>query len=156
MHFNSGNAYTITISGLMDLSLNFMNPQNINFMYYLLSPGYKNDIVFSEIYFEPSSISPLPNSEYVEIFNRKDSAIHLSDWIISDGSSDGIISNFILAPNDFAVLFNNDDSILFSGIHNAIPVYHFPTLNNDVGDQIRLVSANGEIIDELSYGDEQT
>ncbi len=153
IHFLSRNSYSISISGLKDLSLNSMNSLNYSFIYYLLSSGRMNDIVFSEIYFEPSSISPLPNSEYVEIYNRNDSAIDVSGWVISDGSSDGIVSDFILAPNDFAVLYNNDDSLLFSGIYNAIPVSDFPTLNNDVGDRIRLSNANGEVIDELIFSD---
>ena len=153
MHFQQGITYSISISGLQDLSLNSMNTMNYNFTYYLFSEGNKNDVIFSEIYFEPSSTSPLPNSEYIEIYNRNDSAINFSSWIISDGSSDGLIPDFILAPHDFAVLYNIDDSILFSGIHNSVAVSGFPTLNNDVGDRIRLLNRNGNIIDDLTYND---
>ena len=137
----------------MDLNQNMMLNQSLGFIYSPLIEAQLKDVVFSEIYFENSSVSPLPNSEFIEIYNRRDSSIILSGWKISDGSSDGLIPEFNLAPHSYAVLYDEDDSTDFHSIPNALAVSSFPSLNNDFGDHLVLSDVDGVIIDDLKFND---
>lgn len=152
-HFQEGLNYRFSVSGLKDIAMNTMLNQDFSFYYYPISFGKKNDIVFSEIYFEPASASPLPYSEFIELYNRSDSSIYLKNWIISDGSSDGVLSDFRLDAHQYAVLHDEDDSLLFVNDMHSIPVTGFPSLNNDSGDELKLLNASGELITNLSFND---
>ena len=152
--FHLGVTYTILFSGLKDLNQNLLVDNTRNFVYFPVEEAQLNDVVFSEIYFEPSSLSPLPNSEFIELYNRKDSSILISGWKISDGISDGLIPSFRLGPLSYVVLYSVNDSAEFLSVPNALAVVSFPILNNDVGDRLVLSDANGELINELKFNDE--
>lgn len=146
-------SYNIFFTGLTDTHQNQLVDNIKNFVYFPLIRAQLNDVVFSEIYFEPSSLSPLPNSEFVELYNRKDSSIFISGWKISDGNSDGLIPEFRLGPHSYVVLYSLNDSLEFLSIPNAVAVESFPTLNNDVGDHLLLTDKNGQLINELKFDD---
>jgi len=151
--FQPGVENTIFLSGLKDVNQNRMIDANQNFTYSPVLIAKLNDVVFSEIYFENSTLSPLPDAEYIEIYNRSDSAIIIDGWKISDGSTDGTINDFRLGPRSYAILFSDDDSSEFFPITNSTGVNSFPSLNNDVGDHLVLINAAGEVINELSFND---
>ncbi len=150
-HFQSGAIYTLQFAGQTDQAGNLLANQNTQFTYTPIAVAGKGDIIFTEIYFEPSEASPLPYAEYVEIFNRKDSDIVLSGWTISDGSSDGLIPEIHLQPKQYVLLCDADDLQLFNTIPNAIAAEGFPSLNNEVGDDLKLLNSDGEIIDEVRF-----
>lgn len=152
-HFHPGEVNTILFSGLKDVNQNQMPDSTINFTYSPLASAQFNDVVFSEIYFENTSLSPLPDAEYVEIYNRRDSSILLEGWTISDDNTEGTIPGFRLEPHGYALLFSEDDSAGFAGFANGIGVHSFPSLNNDVGDRLVIKNANSEIITELFFND---
>jgi hypothetical protein len=143
----------IFISGLKDVNQNQMTDANKKFTYTPLLTPQLNDVVFSEIYFENSSLCPLPNAEYVEIYNRRDSAISLDGWRISDGNTEGTLQNFRLGPRSYAILFSENDSSEFESVPNSVLVHSFPSLNNDVGDHLFLTNENGDIINEQQFND---
>ena len=146
--------YVLTFSGLKDLNQNLLNDTSANFVYTPFAKAKLNDIVFSEIYFEPSSLSPLPKAEFVELYNRKDSSVLILGWKISDGGSGGSIPAFRLEPQSYLVLYSANDSLEFLSIPNALAVESFPTLNNDVGDRLVLTDESGQLINELKFNDE--
>ncbi len=148
--FQGGLNNNLTVSGVKDLSQNQISSLILPFIYTPISLANSNDIIINEVYCTPSTVSPLPYAEYIEIYNRIDTAIELKGWTISDGSTDGIIPTFILGPHQYALFFDCDDASLFSGYSNAYCVESFPSLNND-GDEIKLVDENGIIINELKY-----
>ncbi len=152
-HFLEGINYRFTVSGLKDIAMNPMLTQDFAFNYYPISIGKSNDVVFSEIYFEPASASPLPYAEYIELYNRSDSSVNLRNWKITDGSSDGSLSDFRLDAHHFVVLYDADDSLLFASIANSIPVDGLPSLNNDSGDELKLINPNNELISQISFSD---
>lgn len=149
--FQPGTIYNFHCAGIKDLSQNIINDTNISFTYTPLLSATLNDVIISEIYFEPSLTSPLPDAEYIEIFNRRDSAISIDGWKISDGNTDGIISAFQLQPHGYALLFSENDSDNFENISNSVSVHSFPTLNNDVGDHLTIKNVFDETITELNF-----
>ena len=146
--------YVFTFSGLKDINLNLLNDTSLNFVYTPFANANINDIVFSEIYFEPSSLSPLPKAEFIELYNRKDSSVFILGWKISDGGSGGSIPAFRLGPQSYLVLYSLNDSLEFLSIPNALAVESFPTLNNDVGDHLILTDERDQLINELKFNDE--
>ena len=152
--FQANNQYSLQVSGVKDPAQNQLQTQDISFSYMPVAAASENDIVFSEIYFEVSSTSPLPGGEYIEIYNRKDSAVILSGWKISDGTSDGKIPDFRLDAHEYAVLYGENLAPEFISIPNAVAVTSFPTLNNDVGDRLSLLNASGDTISEMQFNDE--
>ena len=119
--------YTISFSGLRDVNQNQIEDQIKKFIYSPVMTAHQNDVVFSEIYFENSKLSPLPDAEYIEIFNRMDSSVLISGWKISDGNSDGVISEFRLGPRSYVILYNETDSPDFFSVQNGIGVHSFPS-----------------------------
>ncbi|MBL0103081.1 MAG: lamin tail domain-containing protein [Bacteroidetes bacterium] len=154
-NFQSGLTYHLQISNVSDLSANPLPSLSLSLSFFPLSELVEaRTVLFSEVYFEMSSLSPLPNSEYVEIYNANDSAVSLHNWILSDGSSDASLPDIVLYPQDYAVIFPDQNATMFSGIHGAFGVSDFPGLNNDTGDSLSLKNDNGEIIDHFVFSDE--
>jgi hypothetical protein len=149
--FPPGIELSIHITSINDDYQNQMNDADIPFTYIPILNASFNDIIFSEIYFENSSLSPLPNAEYVEILNRRDSAISLKDWQINDGNTSGKIHDLQLSPHSYALLFSENDSAEFPGREG---IHSFPTLNNDVGDHLTLTDDAGELITQLTFNND--
>ncbi len=152
-HFISGYHYSLTVSGINDLSGNQLNDTLLSFNYYPVSLGKTDDVIFNEIYFEPSSLSPLPNAEFIELYNRSDSAIQLSNWKFSDGSSTAIFSDHLFLPKTYLLLFDQNNLSSFSSMLNKLAVVNFPGLNNDTGDSLSLKNAGDQIISTTIFND---
>ncbi len=152
-HFQN-QSYQLNVINVQDVEGNIIQQMNYTFQYSPLIEAGKSDVIISEIYFETSSSSPLPNAEFVEVYNRKDSDVQMDGWIITDGSSDGNISAFILHAHEYAILCDENDVSLFAQFQNVIGVNDFPTLNNDVGDDLKLINSSGVVIDELKFSNE--
>jgi hypothetical protein len=149
-HFQGNINYTLNVQSIKDLGENPIQPVSIPFGFIPVKVADAKDIVLSEIYFAPSGSSPLPYAEYVEIFNRSDSAIEMSNWKISDGNTDGMIDAVIIPPHQYLLLCDNSDRALFTNLNNVVSVQDFPSLNND-GDNVLLYDNSGLIIDNLTF-----
>lgn len=153
-HFVTGIEYDLTLIGLKDETGNLLNDTTLRILYYPLGSGNVNEIVFSEVYFEMSSISPLPNAEFVELYNRSDSAIDLSGWTISDGSSDAVFPKFLFKPKEYLIVHDVQNDALFSAFPNRIGVSGFPGLNNDSGDTLTMFDEQNYIIESVNFNDD--
>jgi hypothetical protein len=153
-HFISGNHYSLLIRDLYDRALNRMDDSLLQIEYFNVISGKANDVVFNEIYFELSTLSPLPNAEFVELYNRSDSAIQLANWTLSDGSSTAVFPDKVMPPKSYLVICDFDNVGLFSALPNVWAVPDFPGLNNDSGDSLTLKNASGELIGRAVFDDE--
>lgn len=155
-HLNFGNPffpgqnYSIAISGITDINDNELQNQSFSFAFHPLIEAGNNDIIFTEIYFHNSPISPLPDGEYIELYNRRDSSVLFSGWKISDGNTEGLIPATRLGPHEYLLLHGEGDSGF--NFQNAIEVPSFPSLNND-GDQLVLTNSSGDTISVISFTD---
>lgn len=148
----AGMSYSIRVTGLWDDSGNQITDTLLSFIYYPAGSGEFNEIIFSEIYFEPLVTSALPNSEYVEVYNRSQKRIDLQNWSITDGSSSGLIGKYELLPGEYVVL--HPVSTAFNSMENHVEVQNFPTLNNDVGDKLKLMNRDGVLIDQVRFSND--
>lgn len=151
--FISGLTNIITIQNVQDIALNPMaTSQNLFFTYYFTVPATFRDIIFNELFPDPSPVVGLPEQEFVELYNRSNNNINLSGLRFSDISSTAILGNAILLPGEYIILCRNQDTSLFSPFGRVLGLSTWPSLNN-ASDSLWLRDAGGNIIDFVYYTD---
>lgn len=145
--FKNGIQSELKIFGVKDLAGNEMAEATLPFLFFEASPVVKKDIVFSEIFADPTPQVGLSNAEYVEIYNRSENPIELKNWVLSDGASKAALPGFILLPKQYLIITASANSNLFSA--NTVGVSNFPTLNN-AGDHLTLKTED-HTIDSINY-----
>lgn len=143
------NTFTLSVLGVKDLNNNAISPaQTANFSYVATSPATFKDLIFNEILADPLPQIGLPNAEFVELYNRSTKTIDLTGWQLSDGTTNGTLSNYIISPFTYVILTSTANAALFSG--NVIGVTNFPSLNN-TGDNLTLKNTTSLLIDSVAY-----
>lgn len=154
--FSNALTNTLTVSGVQDLSLNAITTETTSFTYYAPITLNFKDLIINEIFADPSPIINLPNTEYIELYNRTTNPINLNGLRVSDGYTltGATLGNYILAPNNYIIICPISDTVLFTalGYSNKLGVSSFPSLNNS-GDNIYLKTSGGVIIDSVNYKD---
>jgi hypothetical protein len=143
--------YSLETRNIGDTHGNLTPTQMINFIVFVPEIITKGDVIINEIHAAPSDETLMPNSEFIELFNRSDKIIDIGDLTFQDASSMANLPNYILFPSEFVVLADAQDVHLFDGIDTTLGVTNFPSLNNG-GDQLALL-LGAEIIDEVLYRD---
>jgi len=140
--------YQLTIDRVEDLNGNALSSVSENFTFSApVDPDFR-DLVINEIYPDPDALSPLPNAEFIEIYNSGTDPIKLRDFTLSDNSSTATLDVFELAADDYLILTASADTELFTG--NVMGLSSFPSLSN-TGETIYFKRRDGTIIDSLSY-----
>jgi hypothetical protein len=117
----------------------------------LKQPLSFNSIVINEIMYAPKS----PEPEWVELYNRTNESVNLKNWRIGDSQTLRVINvDFIIGPNDFAVITSKDTLITFypwlKNSEEKILILSLPILNNDE-DAVRIYDSYGNLIDSVYY-----
>lgn len=145
--FASGQYYTLTVTGVQDLTGN--NTINATNLFLFFTPQ-ANDVQINEIL---ADLSPAPSSlpayEYIELYNRTSFPATLKGWTLSDASSTVTIPDILIQPDSFCLLTSAPATNLFSGISVA-GLSSFPSLN-DTGDDLILRDAAGAIISVVFF-----
>ena len=144
--FEENKDYIIQVSGISDLVNNIMNDTAIGFKRTELK-AY--DVIFNEIMADPSPEVQLPNAEYLEIYNRTENAIDLSDWILQIGSSDKVFPKVIIPSYGYLILCKSSNIHLLSMYGNGLGFSSFSLVN--AGTQLVLKNELGAIIHEVAY-----
>ncbi len=112
----------------------------------------RSSVVINEIlYYADTS-----RSEFIELYNPRDSAINLQNWRLHDASSSVILSasSLTLAPRAFAVF--TADTAFKRKLQDPPSIFFLssmPSLNND-DDDVFLTDEGGSIVDSLHYFDQ--
>lgn len=146
----NGQSYDLSTQNIDDLSANTSGLQTVNFSYLVAEVPSPGDLIINEFMCDPSPVVGLPEVEFVEIYNRSNKILNLTNWKLGDASSDGTVQGGWLQPGDYLALTAtaNVDSFVV-----ATAVTSFPSLNN-TGDNIVLRDDNGITIDSISYTDD--
>lgn len=112
-------------------------------------------VLFNEIYFEPSGSALIPAVEFVELVNRTADTVWTEGWRITDGATEARLPlRSYIPPFSFAVVCASQYSVFFPAGCPVIPAVAFPSLNNDAGDELVLLSKNGQRIDRVVFSDD--
>ena len=63
---------------------------------------------------DPSPVVGLPAREYIELHNRSGDPVNLKNWSLSDGNSNSVFPERIIAPGSFMILCQLGDTALFN------------------------------------------
>jgi hypothetical protein len=148
--FENGIQNHLTISGVEDLSHNTIVTAQFPFVFFQASPVVRGDIIFTEIFPDPSPAIGLPADEYVELYNRSKNPIDLAAWRLSDGSSVGLFPTQLLLPGQYRIITSSSVASAFVSFPNVTGLDGFPSLNND-GDVLVLKNKDGLTIDSVNY-----
>ena len=127
----------------------------------------QSTLVINEVYYDPDSShmegeDPNENDfEWVEIYNPTDYTVNLKDWKILDNSTERLItsSDRNLAPGEFVILGKAENVRIIWSIEaeKFIPIGQ--KLGNglaNVGDRVILKDDEENVIDQISYGSDDT
>jgi hypothetical protein len=108
------------------------------------------DLVITEFMTDPDPAVGLPESEYIEIFNRLDFDIDLSGFAVMVAGRKYPIDNGTLKANGYLCLSAMRDSLLWNGFDNTLLMRIFPPLTNTAGN-IVLLSNQNKTLDAVTY-----
>ena len=140
-----GATYEITIYGLSDCWGNLMNEATIEFGLGR-SPTF-NELLITEIFYDPIPSAGLPEQEYLEIYNITSNLISTEGVSLSDATSSAELPVFNLEPNTYYILTSSTGASEFST--NVVGVSGIPSLN-DTGELLTLTHG-GQLIFSVDY-----
>ena len=146
--FELGSVYIMNVSGVKDLAENLMNPQELEFSYYL-PQAY--DVVINEIMADPTPIVGLPEYEYLELYNQSETSIDLDSWTLTIGTSEKTFNAVIIPAGGYLILAKEAANDELSTYGNFYGFSSFSLTNS--GQTIELISKNGSLISHISYND---
>lgn len=144
---SSGQTDSLRISGIRDEAGNMMPDTTLIIPYYVPQPG---DVILHEILADPIPSYGLPQTEYVELYNRTAFAVSLRGWQFRDMSTTATLPEVVIPPRGFVVLCALDSAVAFSVGIQVIGVQPMPSLNND-GEVLQLLNERGQLIHQVEY-----
>jgi Lamin Tail Domain/CHU_C Type IX secretion signal domain/Bacterial Ig-like domain len=150
-NFTSGQANTLTVNGVKDLSGNAAAGATGSFTFLVITAAVARDVVINEIMADPDPVVGLPNSEYVEIFNRSNKNISLLGWVL-EGAGTTPFGNVLIAPGEYVIVCPSGNTALFPTLKTTSWGTSNSALTN-TGEPLRLKDNTGTVIDQVTYSD---
>ncbi len=149
--FESGVEYALSVEDISDESGNLIEPDTINFLYFEIEDAEFHDIVINEFLADPSPSEGLPETEFIELYNRSKKYISLRNWTVTDNtSSEGVLPEYILAPEGHLILCPASAVSQFESFGATVAPSSWQILNV-TGDSISIQNKEGQLIDALAY-----
>ena len=144
----NGENYQIRIDSVVDLSGNIAKGLSGTFSFYQPKAF---DIVINEIMADPTPAIGLPESEFIELFNRTDKSIDLTNWQIILGGNAHIFSESTIAPNGYLILCPISLVVDFQSFGCVLGFSSLPITN--AGESIVLKDNMQHIISSINFTD---
>lgn len=143
----------IQVESVEDLAGNPMTSTTLTFTHVVLGEGQFRSVIFNELMPDPSPSQGLVEAEYIELYNRSDSAFDLMGWNLRNNDNDEFLDSFILLPGAYIIICDDSDETEFSAYGDILAVSTLTALTNG-GDSLYLFNAQGELMEELFYLDD--
>jgi len=136
---------TLVVSGISDLAGNLMPKTAVPFFNHRVKTW---DVIMDEIMADPEPVTGLPESEYVELYNRTRFPISLDGWTFEYGSSAKIFPGVSISPYGFLILTRG---IMMNFYGPCVDLFtSYSTLSNE-GTTLVLKNASGKVIHSVMY-----
>ena len=148
----AGVEYTIFYKGITDKEGNKLSSFSQEFK--LEEEGEEatsGSVRINEIMADPKGLKELPETEYVELYNKTANMISLAGWQFSYGGKAKSMGSFEIPANGYAVLFRSGRDIKIDPSAIKVPLDNFPSQLANAGKQLQLLDASGNLIDEVTY-----
>ncbi len=150
-NFTSGLNYTLTVAGITDPAGNVMVGTGIPFIYLLPAPVDPFDILINEIMVDenPPPVG-LPETDYLELFNRTESGINLQGFTLKpkESSDPLIFPSIMIGAHGYLIVVKPSDVTSFESYGDVIGLTSF-SLNNE--GIVVLRNPQGKLIHSVSY-----
>nr|MDA3890075.1 lamin tail domain-containing protein [Salinivirgaceae bacterium] len=140
--------YKIFANSISDTNGSPMVLDSISFSYAV--PAVSADVVFTEVMFDTSPVVGLPETDFIEIYNRSTNPFNMSNWQLH---LDGTVKTFpdsIIDVGEFMVITSSSFVDEFSFYGKTVGLISSSELTNS-GKSIRLLSADGVTLDSIFY-----
>ncbi len=141
--------YTLTVNNIEDSKGNPQGSQQLDFTFLEFEVAERFDILITEILVDPSPVIGLPETEYVELYNRSNKLINLENYIFADAGDEVRLPSYSLAPGAYVILYESGTGD-FTPFGDILPLANLPALNNS-SDELSLLSPNGDLIHDVFY-----
>tara|TARA_B100000508_G_scaffold141097_1_gene147099 strand:+ start:210213 stop:212792 length:2580 start_codon:yes stop_codon:yes gene_type:complete len=148
--FPVGDTLEITVSNVEDFAGNPIVTAVDSFQYIESQTPVYGDIIINEFMADETPTVGLPETQYVELYNRSNKYFNLNNWKLSDNNSSGTIQDMWLYPGEYLILVPTSG---LTDYPQAINVTSWASLNNS-GDDIVLSTPTDVVVDELTYTDD--
>lgn len=143
-------SYTLSLTNAEDLAGNINPSQALNFEFLLPETPTAGDLVITEIFPDPTPPVGLPDFEYIELFNASNKVLQLGGLGLSTGSTPRTIDPFVLLPQSYVILCDQDAATAFSPFGEVATLASFPALTNG-GDELILLDMGSNELVNLTY-----
>lgn len=110
----------------------------------------KGSVIIHEVMADPKGLTALPETEYIELYNKVDQSIDLSNWILNYGTTPITLTDVVIPAHGWAVLYRSGREIEV-GNGQACPLDKFPSALANTGKELSLYDANGQLMDQYTY-----
>lgn len=145
-----GKEYELMVSGIPDLSGNFLKDTLVNFTFYDPTFAPFKALVINELMPAPKADLDLPNVEYVELLNTAEYSIRTLGMSWSNSRTRIILPDVWIEPDELVLLVPANQAEVMGKFGKVIPINSWPTLLN-AGDDLQLEDKRGNLIDKISY-----
>ena len=143
--FAPSSLYNMTICNVKDIAGNIMTCDTIPFAFYL---PQSFDVLINEIMYDPDPPVQLPNVEYIELYNRSNFPVTITNWKLYFGSTYKIIPAYTIAPDGYVILSYGNAMDVYG---DNIPIFTSSNSLTSSGTTIKLVNESGQIIHQVTY-----
>lgn len=144
----NGIIYTIYANNVTDCSGNPINIADSARFARAATPQV-GELIFNELFPDPSPSRGMPGGEFVEIYNPGSKALSLSGCLLTDGSTTAALPATVLFPGEFLVLCTADYKSAFAPYGRVYSV-SLPSLGND-RDSLILLNKSAQVLDFVQY-----
>ena len=148
--FPIGDTLEVTVTSVEDFAGNPLVSEVDSFTYIESQTPLYGDIIINEFMPDETPSVGLPETQFVELYNRSNKYFNLNNWKLSDNNSSGTIQDMWLYPGEFLILVPTSG---LADYPQAINVTSWASLNNS-GDDVILSTSNDVVVNEVTYTDE--
>ncbi|MEO0775727.1 MAG: lamin tail domain-containing protein [Bacteroidota bacterium] len=143
--------YLLTVAGVRDSKGNPQDSQSLDFVFLDVEEAMAFDVLITEIFPDPTPVIGLPETEYLELYNRSDKLIDLENYLLADASAEVILPPYLLLPDAYVILYKSGTGD-FAVFGDSLPLPDFPALTNG-GEVLQLLNPSGALIHRVAYTD---
>jgi hypothetical protein len=151
-NLQAGEVYKIQINNVKDIAQNNITPQELS----VTAPAFPQaasrfDVIFNEVFPDPTPQIALPKAEFIELYNRSNRSIDLSNWTLRDASNAAFkFPKYVLAPQKYLIVYKRDAKIDYGKYGDTLAISNFVSLNTE-DEELTLSDDKGNVIDFFSY-----
>lgn len=110
----------------------------------------QGDIRLNEIMANPKGLKELPETEYIELYNRLDKKVSLKGWILQYGTTQVALDEVSIAAQDYMVLYRTGDADFDLPSVSVCALDKFPANLANNGKSLSLIYYT-DTIDQYTY-----